>query len=398
MYGFSRKVRKGDDYKAYYHELFLRGRFDLCKRINRVKSSDREERSNQNEPDFSKMIPVSAVSGELPTTRRQRSETPKPPPVENANPFDADSYPSIKLTVATREEYKPSSSGDSGEQDTRKRPTLPVDFHYLSSKRASIRSSATADDLPRREVGLTNIPEHSLESAGEMPGRELRPHYLLDQAPAETMSTKTQQFLKSWTSSSAYAAIQRRASLPHETTQPPYDQSHTATAQGVFDNYLHFRSDHQETPTTIGDIFPSLAVTSLRQQQSQRSLPTSLVSFLASPAASAHTDRSFDILMNNLIDQELADPLAQRSLSATVTANVLMNQGLASDLIMYPSPAQERKQLQGQESDSSKRKRDASISNFSDDNNEDGSYEEKRSMVDFLDDIDLSSDDDGVIT
>ena len=393
MYGFSRIVRKGDDYKSYYHELFLRGRFDLCKRINRVKSSSGEERSSQKEPDFSQMAPVPAEAGEQHTMERQHYQTPKSPPVNTNYAFDAASYPSRKLTFATGQEQLPSLFVNSEEQGTRKRPALPIDFHYPSSKR-SILTKSTANDLQRQDAGWTDIPEHSLDSAKERPGRrESRPLYLLDQAPDETASTEKEQFQQHLVNSSVFAAIQRRTGLPDETTQPPYDQSFTAAAQGVFDNNLHLRSAHQATLEKIGDIFPSVTVASQKQQPPQRSLPASLVSFLASSASSAQTDHSFDVPMSNLIDHGLADPLAHRSFSSMVTANILNSQGLTGGWIMHSSPTKEQQQLQGQESDASQREKDSSISSLGDDNQDNWSYEENCSMADFLDDIDLSSDD-----
>jgi len=68
MYGFIRMAKRGDDYRAYYHELFLRGRPDLCSRITRVKS-DPEERFSRREPDFYSMDPV----GDGPVCERQLS-------------------------------------------------------------------------------------------------------------------------------------------------------------------------------------------------------------------------------------------------------------------------------------------------------------------------------------
>ena len=37
LYGF-RRITRGKDSGAYYHEFFLRGRFDLCKKMIRQKS------------------------------------------------------------------------------------------------------------------------------------------------------------------------------------------------------------------------------------------------------------------------------------------------------------------------------------------------------------------------
>lgn len=50
--------RRSKDRGAYYHELFLRGRPDLCCRIARVKSISSEVRKNRYEPDFYKMTAV----------------------------------------------------------------------------------------------------------------------------------------------------------------------------------------------------------------------------------------------------------------------------------------------------------------------------------------------------
>lgn len=61
MYGFNRMAKKGGDYGAYYHELFLRGRPDLCSRITRVKSNP-EVRFSRREPDFYSMDPVGGGS------------------------------------------------------------------------------------------------------------------------------------------------------------------------------------------------------------------------------------------------------------------------------------------------------------------------------------------------
>lgn len=55
-------MRRNEDHGAFYHELFLRGRPDLCARILRVKSMGSGERLNRSEPDFSKLEPVGIVS------------------------------------------------------------------------------------------------------------------------------------------------------------------------------------------------------------------------------------------------------------------------------------------------------------------------------------------------
>jgi len=62
LYGFIRIMRRNEDHGAFYHELFLRGRPDLCARILRVKSMGSGERLNRSDPNFSKMEPVGMAS------------------------------------------------------------------------------------------------------------------------------------------------------------------------------------------------------------------------------------------------------------------------------------------------------------------------------------------------
>lgn len=60
LYGFSRLTR-GPDAGGYYHELFLRGKVNLCKRMQRTKVKGtmfKAASSPENEPDFYKMAPV----------------------------------------------------------------------------------------------------------------------------------------------------------------------------------------------------------------------------------------------------------------------------------------------------------------------------------------------------
>jgi len=58
FYGFARISRRGNDHGAYYHELFLRGRPDLCLRLARCKPLDERDRMKRFPPDFYAMEPV----------------------------------------------------------------------------------------------------------------------------------------------------------------------------------------------------------------------------------------------------------------------------------------------------------------------------------------------------
>lgn len=58
LYGFFRMSRKNNDHGCHYHELFLKGRPDLCRRMARVKSIDSQVKRNRVEPDFSRMRPI----------------------------------------------------------------------------------------------------------------------------------------------------------------------------------------------------------------------------------------------------------------------------------------------------------------------------------------------------
>ena len=65
LYGFLRLTRKGPDYSAYYHELCLRGKPFLCRRIHRIRIKGywvRQSSSPETEPDFSSMPPVCEVA------------------------------------------------------------------------------------------------------------------------------------------------------------------------------------------------------------------------------------------------------------------------------------------------------------------------------------------------
>jgi hypothetical protein len=61
FWNFKRLNRKGDDYKCYYHELFLRGRPELAKimRRHKLKGVGTKRKPNpENEPNFYKMSPL----------------------------------------------------------------------------------------------------------------------------------------------------------------------------------------------------------------------------------------------------------------------------------------------------------------------------------------------------
>lgn len=67
LYGFIRMAAKGPDYGSYYHELFLRGKPELCQTIQRVKGEEtRPRKLSRKEPDFYKMppMPMTAESGD----------------------------------------------------------------------------------------------------------------------------------------------------------------------------------------------------------------------------------------------------------------------------------------------------------------------------------------------
>lgn len=64
LYGFSRITRKDADRGSYYHELFLKNKEFLCKRINRMKIKGTGARMASNpdaEPDFYSMRPINSI-------------------------------------------------------------------------------------------------------------------------------------------------------------------------------------------------------------------------------------------------------------------------------------------------------------------------------------------------
>mmetsp|Transcript_20123 Transcript_20123/g.38154 ORF Transcript_20123/g.38154 Transcript_20123/m.38154 type:complete len:446 (+) Transcript_20123:112-1449(+) len=80
LYGFLRLTRKGSDHGAYYHELFVRGRADLCQLMQRTRikgSWVRQSSSPDTEPDFASMPPApkssSAAMPKLPPRRSTAS-------------------------------------------------------------------------------------------------------------------------------------------------------------------------------------------------------------------------------------------------------------------------------------------------------------------------------------
>ena len=81
LYGFLRLTRKGIDHGAYYHELFIRGRSDLCQLMQRTRvkgSWVRQSSSPDTEPDFAAMPPVprgSHSTPKLPLLRKNANKT-----------------------------------------------------------------------------------------------------------------------------------------------------------------------------------------------------------------------------------------------------------------------------------------------------------------------------------
>ena len=68
LWNFKRLNRKGDDYKSYYHELFLRGRPELAKimRRHKIKGVGTKRTPNpENEPNFYKMKTVDSSSSNI---------------------------------------------------------------------------------------------------------------------------------------------------------------------------------------------------------------------------------------------------------------------------------------------------------------------------------------------
>lgn len=76
LYGFSRLTR-GPDAGGYYHELFLRNREYLCKRMTRTKvkgTKFKAASSPDSEPDFYTMPPVAAVANQVVTPHHSSDE------------------------------------------------------------------------------------------------------------------------------------------------------------------------------------------------------------------------------------------------------------------------------------------------------------------------------------
>jgi len=147
LYGFIRISKRGKDYGAYYHECFLRGRPDLCAKVDRVKALDPSQKQYKIEPDFYKMPPVGSggiieavagmgsqlhASAEASTEAQSShtissslSSTPTPP-IPQTGVFQD----SVGLEAVFREMFPPPASRESPNARHRA-PRPPPDHTYL---------------------------------------------------------------------------------------------------------------------------------------------------------------------------------------------------------------------------------------------------------------------------
>lgn len=116
LYGFLRLTRKGPDHGAYYHELFVRGRSDLCQLMQRTRvkgSWVRQSSSPDTEPNFSTLPVVPKSTGkplpELPPLRNTSSAKHTTINTVNMDPVVASSLPS-GVVVATYRTAPPLAS------------------------------------------------------------------------------------------------------------------------------------------------------------------------------------------------------------------------------------------------------------------------------------------------
>jgi hypothetical protein len=88
LYGF-RRLTKGSDMGAYYHELFLRGRPFLCHKMTRTKikgTGSKAASSPETEPDFYRMSYVAPQDGGMKGGDDIPSPAPSPVPTISLNP------------------------------------------------------------------------------------------------------------------------------------------------------------------------------------------------------------------------------------------------------------------------------------------------------------------------
>jgi hypothetical protein len=96
LYGFLRLTRKGEDHGAYYHELFIRGRPDLCQLMQRTRvkgSWVRQSSSPETEPNFATMPNVPKVP--------PRPISKLPPLRNTAGNFKKDASHKMELTPSS---------------------------------------------------------------------------------------------------------------------------------------------------------------------------------------------------------------------------------------------------------------------------------------------------------
>jgi hypothetical protein len=141
-WGF-RRISQGPDFNSYYHEMFLRGKPSLCRRMRRPSAADKKKAVTNNvayDPDFRKMPPVGAVD---PTTKQHE-------PLRDQEPL-------------LREQ-------DSGTAD-------PATNAVTPSPSARIASSASGNEGPRTVYITRDQAAHLDDKRGIMPYHHPPPLY-----------------------------------------------------------------------------------------------------------------------------------------------------------------------------------------------------------------------------
>lgn len=189
LYGFLRLTRKGIDHGAYYHELFVRGRSDLCQLMQRTRvkgSWVRQSSSPETEPDFASMPLVPKSTNKI---------LPKLPPLRKCTSAGSktNSTRSMAQAHASHPDASPTSSNYTSIQmfpASYPSPTAPTGFGWTNSSLLSMPSSGGQNPMIMVTPLPQSQPNQNISVASSQARASSSPYRSTSPQPTSTTSSR----------------------------------------------------------------------------------------------------------------------------------------------------------------------------------------------------------------
>mmetsp|Transcript_46610 Transcript_46610/g.113548 ORF Transcript_46610/g.113548 Transcript_46610/m.113548 type:complete len:611 (-) Transcript_46610:285-2117(-) len=295
LYGFSR-LTKGADAGSYYHELFLRGRDGLAKRMKRTKVKGTKYKAASNpdaEPDFYKMPPVMASAG---TTTHALSPQKAPSHVSDDSSSEGNGSSSCNGDTDHYFDSPSSSRAVMPYQQIHQQVTPQVH----SSGTATLMPSAGPVTTLNSNNGVANM--HVMSNTGK---EDLEPIDFCSFNSSQFDPLPLQQSSNHHQSNPTPMSSANTAAFPNNGTSSNNNMATTMMANNAFQMSMGSQSSMMFNPSGFGSSHSGSVMFSNFQAQSQGNLHAPPAKDVSAPVPACSTvDQVLDAAIDEIFSPE----------------------------------------------------------------------------------------------